>query len=260
MNASTAFDALAEDYDRAFTDTPLGTRMRQAVWRRLAARFGPGDRVLEINCGTGVDAVHLAGAGIEVTATDGSSGMLAVARRRVEAAGVADRVRLAQVRLEALDGSLGEFDGALSNFGGVNCVADVGALAARLAGCLRPGAVAILAVMGPLVPWEWVWFTAQGQPRRALRRLARSGAVWRGATIRYPSIRQLRRRCAPWFVVDRVAGVGCLLPPPFANRLAAAYPRLVDWLDRTERRRETTWPVPHLADHYVAELIRTDQV
>ena len=52
----------------------------------------------------------------------------------------------------------GPFDGALSNFGGLNCVDDLGVRRLRpgLGGAAR--GVALLCVMGPVVPWEWGWF------------------------------------------------------------------------------------------------------
>ncbi|MFN8567207.1 MAG: hypothetical protein U0Z44_06715 [Kouleothrix sp.] len=34
MKQVTPFDSMAADYDQAFTDTLIGARMRQAVWRR----------------------------------------------------------------------------------------------------------------------------------------------------------------------------------------------------------------------------------
>ena len=44
--------------------------MRAAVWARCAARFRPGFRILEMNCGTGEDARWLASQGMQVLATD----------------------------------------------------------------------------------------------------------------------------------------------------------------------------------------------
>ena len=70
MLRASPFDALAADYDRSFTASAIGQRMRAAVWRRLDTAFAPGERVLELNCGTGEDAVHLAERGVRVLATD----------------------------------------------------------------------------------------------------------------------------------------------------------------------------------------------
>jgi len=88
---ASAFDELAAGYDADFTAGAIGSLLRAAVWRRLGARFAAGDRVLELNCGTGEDAVHLASRGVRVLATDASAAMLEVARRKAAAAGVARR-------------------------------------------------------------------------------------------------------------------------------------------------------------------------
>ncbi|HEX5718474.1 MAG TPA: class I SAM-dependent methyltransferase [Thermoanaerobaculia bacterium] len=250
---STAFDKLAAEYDDGFTRTVLGERLRRAVWRRLDALFVPGDRVLELACGTGEDAVHLGGRGIRVLATDASPDMVRVAREKVERTGLTgvDVRQLAVEDLDRLDAP--PFDGALSNFGGLNCVADLRAAGQTLAARLRPGAIAVLCVMGPVVPWEWVWFLGRG---KAFRRLTPGGVEWRGLQIRYPSIRTLRRALSPSFRMRRVAALGALLPPPYAETWAARHPRLIDRLDRWERRLETVPPLPWLADHYLMELER----
>src|SRR5450755_3636512 len=77
------FDAIAERYDETFTKSKIGRAQRASVWKELERVFQPGDRVLEIGCGTGVDACFLAGLGVTVVATDSSPQMIAVATRRV---------------------------------------------------------------------------------------------------------------------------------------------------------------------------------
>jgi SAM-dependent methyltransferase len=262
--ACEAFEALAAGYDESFTHGVIGSLLRAAVWRRLDACFAPGDRVLELNCGTGEDALHLARRGVRVLATDGSAAMLALAREKVGRAGFDGCVELRRLAIEELStrgrtAPLGPpFDGALSNFGGLNCVAaaDLPGVAAGLAACLRPGGVAVLCLMGPLVPWEWFWFLVRGQPAGALRRLRPGGARWRGAIIRYPGIGSVRRVMAPAFRLRRAAALGALLPPTFAERWAVRHPRLLRLLARCERRLEAWPPLPRLADHYLLELVR----
>jgi SAM-dependent methyltransferase len=254
---SAAFDHLAAEYDAGFTRTDLGARLRRAVWNRLDVLFSPGDRVLELACGTGEDAVHLGGRGVRVLATDASAEMVRVAGEKVERAGLSGTVevrRLAVEELAGLDEPL--FDGALSDFGGLNCVADFPEAGRSLAARLRPGAVAVLCVMGPLVPWEWGWFLGHGQPGKAFRRFTPGGVEWRGLRVRYPSIRSLRRALAPGLRVRRVAALGAFLPPSYVESWAGRHPRLIARLDRWERRLETAPPLPWLADHYLMELER----
>jgi SAM-dependent methyltransferase len=255
---SAAFDVLAADYDLRFTGTALGTRLRQAVHRRLDARFAPGDSVLELACGTGEDAVHLARRGVRVLATDAAPAMVEAARRKVAAAALEERVEVRLLPIEEISRLSGPFDGVFSDFGGLNCVPGLPAVARALAGRLRPGAPALFCVMGPLVPWEWGYFLRRGSPARAFRRLRRGGVAWRGMTIRYPSIGTLRRSFAPFFAFRRVAAVGALLPPTELEAWTARHPRLLAALARWERRLEAVPPLPWLADHYLIELERRD--
>jgi SAM-dependent methyltransferase len=231
--------------------------MRKAVWARCAARFAAGSRVLEMNCGTGEDAQWLARRGVQVLATDVSPAMLQLARDKLAASPGAAATRCRRLAWEEL-GTLDEepFDGALSNFGGLNCVRDLRAAARALGAKLRPGAIAVLCIMGPIVPWEWAWFLAQGRPDKAFRRLRRGGARWSGIPIQYPSIAETRRAFAPEFRPLRVAAIGALLPPPYTETGLGRHPRLLGALDRLERRVETLWPLPRLADHYLMELER----
>ncbi len=251
------FDGLAADYDRQFTQSLLGGTLRRAVWRRLDLAFTPGMRVLELACGTGEDAVHLGARGVQVLATDGSAEMVEAARRKVVKAGLAGLVEARRLPFERLaELPAAAFDGAFSNFGGVNCAADLAALGRELARVVRPGAPLLLCVMGPLVPWEWLWFSLRGDLRAAFRRLRRGGVVWRGLRVVYPTPSRLGRFLQPGFRVVRRAAIGAFVPLPAADVWARRHPDLVARLDARERRWEAAWPLPWLADHYLLELVR----
>jgi SAM-dependent methyltransferase len=248
---------MAGDYDSLFTATVIGTLMRKAVWARCADRFQAGHKVLEMNCGTGEDALWLAHRGVQVLATDVSPAMLEVARNKLSGTPDGEQVRLQLLAWEDLAKlNAGPFDGMLSNFGGLNCVGDLREAARALAAKLRPGAVAILCVMGPVVPWEWAWFFAQGRPAKGLRRLRRGGSEWSGIRVHYPSIARTREVFSPEFRMLRVSALGALLPPPYTEKRLGRFARVLAGLERVERRLETLWPLPWLSDHYLLELER----
>ena len=258
MTATAAFDALAADYDAAFTHSTLGGLLRRAVWRRLEAAFAPGDRVLDLGCGTGEDAVHLAGRGVRVLALDAAPGMADVARAKAQAAGAGDRVEVRALPVERLAelSAAGPFDGAYSNFGALNCVADLAPVARDLAACTRSGARVLLCLMGRAAPWEWAWHLARGAPAKAFRRLRPGGTTWRGLSVRYPSLRAVRRAFRPEFRFAGARAVGALLPPSYAEGWARRHPALLRRLDAWERRLEAVPPLPWLADHVLVELVR----
>ena len=257
MASFSAFDELAAEYDEKFTRGTIGLLMRKAVWSRIDRRFGTGDRVLELNCGTGEDAVHLAKRGVSVLATDASVEMVRVASAKVKRTGVNPMVRVQQLswaELHTLDEP--PFSGLLSNFGGINCVHDIPSMVSALAAHLLPRAAGFICVMGPYSPWEWVWYSLHGRPKKAFRRLHSRGAEWRGITIRYPSIRVLSHALSSAFRIIEVSALGALLPPPFAEGWAQRHPRMLALLNSCERRFETVPPLPWLADHYLMELER----
>src|SRR6266850_6647912 len=132
---AAVFDQFAHDYDEHFGGI-LGRLFRRAVWRWLDGAFQPGEHILELSCGTGEDALHLAERGVRILATDASAGMLEVARKKVLEEGGSERVRLRQLAIEQLDTLKEEcrdgFSGAFSNFGGLNFVADLPAAAHSL--------------------------------------------------------------------------------------------------------------------------------
>jgi SAM-dependent methyltransferase len=257
---TAVFDTLAPVYDAHFSESALGRLLRRAIWRWLDRAFAPRARVLELGCGTGEDALHLAERGVRVLATDASPAMLQVAQAKVDYRRVNGLVEVRQLEIERLD-DLGRefrglFDGAFSSFGGLNCVGDLPRVAASLADLLKPGARVILCLMGPYVPWEWAWFLARGEVRKAVRRLSRGGVPWRGMTVRYPSLRTVQRAFGAQFAAGRRAGLGVLLPPTYTEDWARRHPRLLGRLDRWERHIES-WPlVPWLGDHYLVELVR----
>ncbi len=266
MAFAAPFDGVAADYDRTFTDTRLGRWLRGRVWERLEECFAAGDRVLELGCGTGEDALWLAERGVEVTALDASEGMLEVARRKAGVGPAAERTRFLHWRLAGRGPvdlpaapEVGLFDGAFSSFGVLNCLADLAPLGAALARRLRPGARLALVIMGPTCPWEIAAFLLQGYPGQAFRRW-RSGApahvgdqtlpVW------YPSAGRLRLQLAPAFRHLRTVGVGVVLPPTHLADLVERHAGLFRLAARLDSLAGATWPGARLADHYLSVFER----
>ena len=81
------------------------------------SRLGPLSRarVLEVGFGTGALSVYLALQGAMVTGIDVSAETVAVARRRAEVNGVADRTDFRAVPIEGLDDPTGTYDAIIGN-------------------------------------------------------------------------------------------------------------------------------------------------
>lgn len=252
------FDDLAAAYDASFTATAYGARLRSLVWERLDALFPSGTRVLEIGCGTGEDAVHLALRGVRMVATDPSAPMLRVAAAKAARAGCADRIEFRCAPMERLGAELARerFDGVVSNFGAINCVARLDDAVAGLAPLLEPGAPLVWVVMGRHVPWEWAWFLARGDRRNAFRRWRENGASWRGLRVFYPTPAELMRTLAAYFAPLDCRSLGFALPPSYAAGWLERSPRLLAALTRVERVAQRSQMLAALADHYIFEARR----
>ena len=270
--SEAAFDAIATEYDRDFTATPLARLLREQVWARLGAPFQAGDYVLELNCGTGEDAIWLAQRGVRVTATDVSTAMLNVTERKAHECGVSDLIETQVLDLALPPASLsrnqkdyfgrrgGRYDGALSNFGGLNCVRDLRPLAAFLTDQIKPRGKLILVPMNRWCIWEIIWHLLHWQFRTAFRRLRRDGVeanVGRDTVhVWYPSIKSLQQAFAPQFRLKRVIGLGVWLPPSYLEPVMAKRPKLFRWLQRCDQLTRNRWPFSHLADHVILEFER----
>lgn len=226
-----AFDNAARSYDATFTETLVGRAQRDAVWEVIDRVFRPGQHVLDINCGTGVDAVHMAARGIRVQACDLSQAMVEVARNRVTQNGVTVRVeRRATEQLHLLKG---RFHGVLSNFGGLNCVGDINRLVCNLERLVAPGGNVVLCYMGPFCAWETAWYLLRGEPNKAVRRWRRRDVTAHvgnseAFNIHYPSVRELKCAFAPDFQLREWKAIGVTVPPSYVESLAAAHPRLLN--------------------------------
>ncbi|MCB0764087.1 MAG: class I SAM-dependent methyltransferase [Flavobacteriales bacterium] len=252
-------------YDQEFTFSHVGVAQRRMVWDHLDHMLRmPGMDVLELNCGTGTDAVHLARNGHRVFATDISAEMLKVARERARQMGVEDMITHERMGFDELaDHSWQEpFDLVLSDFGGLNCIDPdhLRYLVDPIADSLKPGGRFIAVVMPDRCITETVHHFMRGRLRTAFRR-GRIEPIWAGLSgtgvaTWYHAPDVLRSAFAHRFKVVDLRPIGLFVPPVALERHLSNKPgtleRLSAWDARTARWR---WAARY-ADHYLIDLER----
>ena len=167
-HARRLFEPLGPTYDRYARLLSLGQDPR---WRRFLVsrvRAGPNDVVLDVATGTAAVAIELVRVKrCSVVGLDQSTEMLAAARARIEAAGLAEHVRLVEGSAERLPFEDASFD-ALTFTYLLRYVDDPGATLRELARVVRPGGtVASLEFCVPPGPvWRGLWrlYVAVGLP------------------------------------------------------------------------------------------------
>lgn len=256
------WDAAAVRYDSNFSGTLIGQTRRLSVWRDLDRVFHSGQRLLELNCGTGIDAIHLAARGIQLVACDISPRMIQIARQDATASGFESSLDFRVLPTEDLDSLTPEapFDGAFSNFSGLNCVEDLSAVSRNLARLLKPGAPLLACVIGHFVPWEIAWYLAHGNPSKAVARTRDNGTTSEAGALKIqrPSVQEMTRLFAPEFELRNWRGVGIAVPPSYMEHWARRFPAVIRLLARADNLIER-WPLfRNLGDCILLEFSRTE--
>jgi SAM-dependent methyltransferase len=252
-----AFDSVAADYDGPRGNNLLIQDMRAEMWRWLDRVFAPASRLLDLGCGTGLDAVRMAKSGHRVLATDWSPAMIARTITRAREEGVADRVEATAIgahELARLEHG-GAFDGAYSNLGPLNCVPDVADVSRACARLLKPAGALVFTVIGRICPWEIAHYVRRRRWSRARVRFAREivpvgmnrHTIW----TRYYSPREFYKPFAPDFELTHYRGLCVFAPPPYMTALRERHPRGYERLWRIDRRT-AGWPLLRsMGDHFL---------
>jgi len=258
-----AFDSVAADYDGPSGNNALIQMLRAQTMAAVLRYAPPGGRLVDLGCGTGLDAAYLAARGFSVTATDWSPEMVRRTQQRASAAGLDDRLETRHIGIQAIgELPVGAFDGAYSDLGPLNCVPELGDAARGLRAILRPGGYLIASVIGRFCPWELALFGARGQWARARLRFA-PGAVpvpLNGHTVwtRYYSPAEFTAifKQFGFQMVDQ-RGLSVFVPPPYMDAFAARHPRLTRVLARLDTVTGG-WPVLRgWGDHFLIVLRRS---
>lgn len=150
---------VAENYERYFVPA-IGRPVAEELIRTAALK--PGERVLDIGCGTGIVtrlAAEQAGPGTRVAGLDPNPGMLAIARRTIPAAISAEWY---EAGAEAMPFSDDEFDVALSQMS-LQFVPDKAAALREVRRVLASGGRLVLNVPGPTAPLFDIFADAMGR-------------------------------------------------------------------------------------------------
>jgi len=250
-----AFSKQAVHFDENDSANPILQAWRSKIYKHIEGFLKPGDRLLELNAGTGIDAFYFAEKGYAVHATDLSTGMVRQMEKKL-VENPMPRFTYQQISVEHLDRlEQDRFEYVFSNFGGLNCVRDLSVVTQHLSDKLIPGAYLTWVVMPPVCPWEWLWIL-KGEWRDAFRRFQSDGAPARleGELLQtyYHSHSDIRKALGSSFVAVKSEGLGVFSAPPSAMNFYKKYPGLYRQMNHADGILSRYFPFNHWGDHIIA--------
>jgi SAM-dependent methyltransferase len=258
------FDGAAKTYDADFSFTTIGKLQRQRVWSFIKNRFtNKTHTILEINCGTGEDAIWLANNGHRVIATDVSNVMITVCLGK-KIINEARNVQFLNASYLDVHNKFPnqKFDFIFSNFGGLNCAnkSDLSALSKSFSTMLCLNGKLLFVIMGRKCWIERTYFLLKGKIAEAKRRKSPNGVRTKiGDSIfftYYYSPNEIKKIFADDFIVSFRKPIGITIPPSYLEKYFSNKKLLLSVLNKCESLFGCFPFLSNYADHYLIELTK----
>ena len=262
QNAAEAFTEQAPIFDDIYSGNTIVQYKRERIREHVKHLLKEESHILELNSGTGEDAIWFAKNGHQVHATDISSGMLERLKEKVKHYDLQNNISIEQISFTKLDRlfNRGPYDLIFSNFAGLNCTNELDKVLHSFSPLLKPNGVVTLVILPKFCLWEFL-LLFKGRFKTAFRRFfSRNGrtAHIEGHYFKCwyynPSfvIKQLKKE----FDVISIEGLCTLVPPSYIEHFAEKHPKKFHWLKTREDKWKTKWPWKNIGDYYIISLIK----
>lgn len=259
-NAAAAFSKQAPVFDELYASNTIIGYKRKRVREHLERYLLPNSHILELNSGTGEDAIYLAKQGHTVHTTDISEGMQKVLQEKVYSHHLQHRVSgevCSYTSLHLLRAK-GPYDAVFSNFAGLNCTGELGAVLNDVKSLLKPGGLLTIVVLPEFCLWETL-LLLRGKYRTATRRFfSRKGrkAYVEGQpfTCWYYNPAFIRRHLKNSFITLSLEGLCTFVPPSYIEHFAEKHPACYAFLQKLEDTYKGSWPWRSIGDYYILTL------
>lgn len=263
----TSFDAIAREYDLSFSESKIGTAQRNQVYTFLNEFLGQkkGLNILELNCGTGIDAIYLTSKNHNVLATDISEGMIDLVNHKIKTLHLADHIQTKVMDIKQIEWWSPEikYDLIFSNFGGFNCLSpsEIQKVSKELARLLTEKGQFIAVVMPNFCVWESVYFLSKLSIKKAFRRFSKTpipANLDAQTTVNtwYYSPSHFFNLLRNEFTFKKKQAVGMFIPPSYLTWIAQRTPRFFNVLVSLEKRFANLSLLAFASDHYYIECIK----
>jgi ubiquinone/menaquinone biosynthesis C-methylase UbiE len=260
LAAASAFDKQAAVFDQTYSRDKIIQYKRARVRDHVESFLPVFADILELNAGTGEDAIHFAKRGHRVHATDISPAMQEELVKKVKQAGMNDRIShelCSFTQLENLQ-KQGPYDLVFSNFAGLNCTDKLSTVLSAFPHLVKENGFVTLVILPKFCLWEFL-VMFKGKFRTAFRRFAgKKGARAHieGEYFRcwYYNPSFILRSLKETFELVKLEGLCTWVPPSYLEGFADKRPQLFEYLRKKEERLKSRWPWRSIGDYYIITL------
>lgn len=252
------FSSLYEEYERLSRYNVIDISRRNLIRAHVGHYLKPNDRILELNSGSGIDALHFAQNGWNVLATDISEGSEIFLRNKISETRL-ENLRFQKSAFEDLSAIDGTFDHIFSNFGGLNCTNNLKTVFSQFSRLVNPDGYVSLVIMPKFYPWEMA--TLLKGNKNAFRRLQKNGIAAQigNDTVHtyYHSPAEVKAAFPKGFAHVKTVNIGTFYPSAhFA--LAGKYPNLMRFLVKLDGIFNNTLIMPKgIGDYFIITFKKT---
>jgi ubiquinone/menaquinone biosynthesis C-methylase UbiE len=258
--AEKAFTKQSIIFDELYSSNLIIQYKRKRVRDHVERLIKPNSNILELNAGTGEDAIWFAQHDHSVHATDVSTGMQAKLIEKVKQAGLGSKITNEICSFTELDKlyNKGPYDLIFSNFAGLNCTGELDNVLQTFSSLLNPGGVVTLVILPKFCLWETMMFF-KGEFKTAFRRFfssngAKANIEGESFTCWYYNPSYIIRNMKDSFDLLSVEGLCTIVPPSYLENFPVKRPVLFKWLKEKERKLKNNWPWRSIGDYYIISL------
>lgn len=256
VHTRKSVDKIAEQFDARNDENEIIKWMRNIVHDIYLQNFGDGSNILELNCGTGEDAIFLAKKGMRIYATDLSPEMIKIAQNKIKKENLGKSIESRALSFDEINlVEKNNFDGVVSNFGGLNCINNFEKLGKDLSEKMITGGKFAAVVMNKFCPWEVFYYIIRFDFKNAFRRFSKEGiyADLNGEKVKtfyfYPI--EFGRNFGRHFEIEKIYTLGLFTPSPYLFGIYRRFKPIIRIFMSIDKAIKNIFPFNRIGDHFI---------